>query len=312
LVQRRRRHLRRNTLIFLGSLLTHAVVFYLANSEFQFYQLPEANEPAVQVEIVPEKTPPPPPFPLITPKLTPKPQPPSPQPTPAPQPQPAPTPQPTTPQVSIVKAPPAAPTPAPAKVAATPAPAPKPAPAPTPLAPTAQPAPPQPAPSVTLTHTAPKTVSAPKIVLHRPRDETSGLEPPISIPGAVFAPSPSPSTTAPPAPPSGALPGGGSVAGLPSGQLPGFGGGLKGGRLGCLNAVAAHLSAEQQARCTQAYGEGARETPVLDPLGTAKRAELDREAAQEAASQKYRDTTVGGTLSSPTPGQPKILQKPSE
>jgi hypothetical protein len=312
MAQRRRRHLRRNALIFLGSLVGHIVVFYLANSELQFYQLPQPNEHAVQVEIVPEQVPPPEPFPLITPKPAPQQQPPSTPPTPAPQPQPAPTPQPSAPQVTIVKPAPVAAAPTPARTSSAPAPAPKPAPTPVPLAPATpapQPGPPQAAPHVTLSQTAPKTVAAPKIVLHKSREEATSLAPPVSIPGAVFAPTPAPA-------PAGAAPGGaaagGGLAGLPSGQLPGFGRGLRGGRLGCVNAAALHLSAAEQAKCDQAYGEGAYETPVLDPIGSAKRAELDKEAAQQSASQRYRDTTVGGTGAQAMPGQPKVFQKPGE
>ena len=54
---RRRREVRRNTLVFLGSLLGHLLFFYIVAREFSFYRLPEP--PAVQVEIVPEEAPPP-------------------------------------------------------------------------------------------------------------------------------------------------------------------------------------------------------------------------------------------------------------
>jgi hypothetical protein len=156
---------------------------------------------------------------------------------------------------------------------------------------------------------APQThaVAAPHIVLHKSREAGTPLEPGLNLPGATFAP-----------PPQAAAPGGGAPSGaggppgggLPGGRLPAFGSGLRGGPLGCANAAVLHLTPEEQARCDEAFGEGALQSPRMDPIGSSKRQLLDSEAAQEEAARKYRDSMPAGSAATPTPGQPKILQTP--
>jgi hypothetical protein len=150
---------------------------------------------------------------------------------------------------------------------------------------------------------------APKIVLHKPKEHGSGLAPAVAIPGAIFAPPTGPASQA--AAPSGA-PGGGGGPGLPGGVLPGFGAGLRGGVLGCANAEALHLSAAEKARCAEAFGEGALESPRMSAIGASRRAELDHEAAAEAAAQKYRDSTPAGSEARPIAGQPRIFHSPAQ
>ena len=306
--QRRRRHLRRNVLVFLASLVAHTGLFFFVVKDFHFYTLPEPPQEAVQVEIVPQPEPIPPP---IKPVVQPTPKPPTPPPTPQAQQQPTPpkpllpTPQRATPSPTPTA--PVAATPKP-----TPTPAPKLAPSPTPLAP------PTPAPtpgpprvvsqSALVKSQAQVAAPAPKIVLHRPREEGSQLAPAVAIPGATFAPPTGPAPTA--AAPSGGAPGGG--AGLPGGALPGFGGGLRGSALGCANAEALHFTAAEKARCAQQFGEGARESPVMSAIDASKREELDHEAASAAAAQKYRDSTPSGTEARPVQGQPRLGHSPSE
>ena len=316
MAQRRRRQLRRNVLVFLGSLIAHVGLFFAVVKDFHFYTLHEENEQAVEVQIVPQPEPIPPPviLPPIKPPVQPTPKPPSPAATP-------PTPQPTPPKLQPPT--PARPTPQPvqtptAPVAAppkaTPTPAPRPTPAPTPLAP------PTPAP----TPGPPKMVSqstavashaaapspAPKIVLHKAKEQGAPLAPAVAIPGAIFAP---PNGAAPQGPaPGGGAPGGGSGPDLPGGSLPGFGGGLRSSALGCANAEALHFTAAEKARCAQAFGEGAKETPVMSAIDASKRQELDHEAASDAAAQKYRDSMPTGTDVRPLPGQPRLGHSPSE
>src|SRR5450755_3974953 len=94
MAQRRRRQLRRNVLVFLGSLVAHVGLFFFVVKDFHFYPLHEEPREAVQVEIVPQPEPIPPPVFLphiVKPQVQPTPTPPSPPPTP-------PTPQPTPPK----------------------------------------------------------------------------------------------------------------------------------------------------------------------------------------------------------------------
>ncbi|HXQ12984.1 MAG TPA: hypothetical protein VN814_00015 [Caulobacteraceae bacterium] len=309
--------MRRNVLVFLGSLVAHVGLFFFVVKDFHFYPLREEPEEAVQVQIVPQPEPIPPPVILpriVKPQVQPTPTPPTPPPTP-PQPQPTPPkPQPPTP---------ARPTPQPvqtptAPVAATPkptpTPTPRPAPSPTPLAPPA-PAPTPGPPKVVYQSSMVRTQAqvatpAPKLVLHKSKEQGAPLAPSVAIPGAVFAPPTGPAPQG--AAPAGGAPGGGAGTGLPGGALPGFGAGLRGSALGCANAEALHLSPAEKARCAQAFGEGARESPVMSAIDASKREELDHEAASAAAAQKYRDSTPAGSEARPISGQPKILQSPGQ
>jgi hypothetical protein len=152
---------------------------------------------------------------------------------------------------------------------------------------------------------------APKLVLHKSKEQGAPLAPSVAIPGAVFAPPTGPTPQAAAAPAGGA-PGGGAGPGLPGGALPGFGAGLRGSALGCANAEALHLSAAEKARCAQAFGEGARDSPVMSAIDASKRQELDHEAAAATAAQKYRDSTPAGSEVRPIPGKPRILQSPAQ
>ena len=310
--QRRRRQLRRNVLVFLGSLVAHTGLFFLVVSQFHFYPLREEPQEAVQVEIVPPVQPIPPPVipPPIKPVVQPTPKPPTPPPTPQPQPQPTPPkPQPPTPQRATPAPTPTAPVAAAPKP--TPAPAPKPAPSPTPLAPPTPaptPGPPKVVSASQLVKSQAQVASTPKIVLHKNKDQGAPLAPAVAIPGAIFAPPTGPAPTA--AAPSGGALGGG--AGLPGGALPGFGGGLRGSALGCANAEALHFTAAEKARCAEQFGEGARESPQMSAIDASKRQELDHEAASAAAAQKYRDSTPSGTEARPVPGQPRLGHSPTE
>jgi hypothetical protein len=157
-----------------------------------------------------------------------------------------------------------------------------------------------------------KAFAAPHLVLHRNRNEAGApLAPSVNIPGATVAP-PQQASGAPSGAPGGPAGGGAPGGGLPSGRLPGFGSGLRGSVLGCANAAALHLSKEEQAKCDQAFGTGARESPQMDPIGATKRADIDRQAAQEQAAQRYRDSTPAGSEASPIAGQPRILHRPGE
>ncbi|MBV9994384.1 MAG: hypothetical protein JO127_04145 [Caulobacteraceae bacterium] len=309
MAQSRRRHARRDALVFLGSLLAHALVFFFAARELTIpFRLPRAQEPAFQVEIQPPETPIIPPPPEVVPR---------PQPTPKPQAQPQPAPPVTAPPAPTPQ-PPAATT-APAKAAVNPAPAPAPRAAelPTPLAPPAaapQPGPPQETPQAPKVAIQPKVITAPTLRLHRSNQENaSPLAPPVSIPGAVFAQ---------PGPPQGAGPqgagpkGAGAVAGgagLPGGVLPGFGGGLRGSLLGCIDQSAAKLSAEEKARCAERLGEGVKVAPAMDPIGASRRQVLNDQAARQSAADKYRDETpplTNGDPAATIPLQPRLGHKP--
>jgi len=314
MAQRRQRHLRRNVLVFLGSLIAHTGLFFLVVSEFHFYPVRDLPEEAVQVQIVPPPPEPIPPIPIlppIKPVVQPTPKPPTPPPTPQAQPQPTPPkPQPPTPQRATqpVQTPTA---PAAAAAKPNPAPAPKPAPAPTPLAPAApapNPGPPKVVAQSSVVKSQAKVAATPKIVLHKDKDRGAPLAPSVAIPGATFAPPAGPAPQAA-APAGGGAPGGGT--GLPSGALPGFGTGLRGSALGCANAEALHFTGAEKAHCAQMFGEGARESPQMSAIDSSKREELDHEAATGAAARKYRDSTPSGTEAEPVPGQPKILQSPA-
>jgi hypothetical protein len=170
--------------------------------------------------------------------------------------------------------------------------------------------PPKAAPQVSVAAPATHAVPAPHIVLHKSREAGTPLEPGLNLPGATFAPPPQ--AAAPGGAPGGpgGAPGGGLPGGLPSGRLPAFGSGLRGGPLGCANAAVLHLTPEEQARCDEAFGEGALQSPRMDPIGAGKRQELNSEAAQQDAARKYRDSTPAGPSDHPQPGQPKLLQTP--
>jgi hypothetical protein len=313
MAQRRQRHLRRNVLVFLGSLAAHTGLFFLVVNQFHFYPLRYQPEEAVQIEIVPQPVEPIPPIPIlppIKPVVQPTSKPPTPPPTPQAQVTP-PKPQPPTPARAAPQ-----PTPTPTAPVAAPAkpvqaPAPKPAPTPTPLAPATPaptPGPPRVVSQSQVVKSQAQVASTPKIVLHRSKDQGAPLAPAIAIPGATFAP---PTGPAPSAAPGGGAPGGG-VSGLPGGALPGFGGGLRGSALGCANAEALHFTAAEKARCAQQFGEGARESPQMSAIDASKRQELDHEAASAAAAQKYRDSTPSGSEARPVEGQPRLGHSPSE
>jgi len=314
MAQRRHRHLRRDVLVFLASTALHVALFVIAASEFTYYPPPPETRAPVEVEIVPEAEQPipPPPIPrIIKERLapTPTPQPPTPQPQP-PKPQ-TPTQARAAPQAAPVQSAPLQANRAPAL-----APALKPTLAPA-LAPISPAAPaPTPGPPRVTAPAAPtvqsKAFASPHIVLHRNRNAAGApLAPSVSIPGAVEAP-PQRASGAPLGAPGG--PGGGARAGggLPAGALPGFGPGLRGSLLGCANAAALHLSKAEQAKCDEALGDGARESPQMDPIGATRRAEIDRQATTEEAAERYRDSTPGGSEVRPIAGQPRILHRPGE
>jgi hypothetical protein len=306
--QRRRRQLRRNVLVFLGSLVAHTGLFFLVVSEFHFYPPRNAPEEAVQVELVPQPEqpiPPPPILPPIKPTPQPTPKPPAPPPTPQAQPTPPkpqpPTPARATPQPVQTPTAPAAAPPKPIQ-APTPKPAPLPAPAPAPA-----PGPPRVVSQSAVVKSQAQTAANPKIVLHKDKDRGAPLAPSVAIPGATFAPPAGPAPSAATA--TGGAPSGG---GLPGGALPGFGRGLRGSTLGCANAEALHFTAAEKARCAQQFGEGALESPQMNAIDASRRQELDHEAASAAAAQKYRDSTPSGSEARPVAGQPKILQSPAQ
>lgn len=318
MAQRRRRQLRRNVLVFLASTAFHVGLFFIAISEFTYYPPPSLAPAPVQLEIVPpsEQPVPPPPIPRIIVKQQPTPtQTPAPPPTPQPQPPQPPKPQPP----ARVAAQPAPVQSAPLQAKRAPALAPSPKPtlaqplAPiTAAAPTPTPGPPR-VTAPALPNAQSKAFASPHIVLHRNRNEAGApLAPSVAIPGAVEAPPQQASGApngAPGGPSGGGAPGG---RGFPAGSLPAFGGGLRGSVLGCANAAALHLSRAEQAKCDEAFGTGAHESPVMDPIGATKRAEIDRQAAAEQAAQRYRDSTPAGSEATPISGQPRILHKPGE
>jgi hypothetical protein len=79
---------------------------------------------------------------------------------------------------------------------------------------------------------------------------------------------------------------------------------LRGGPLGCANAAALHFTPAEQARCDEAFGAGARESPHMDPIGAARRSQFDSESAAQDAARKYRDSTPAGSDVRPEAGQP--------
>ncbi|HTX48902.1 MAG TPA: hypothetical protein VME40_05875 [Caulobacteraceae bacterium] len=318
-MDRRRHDVRRRVLVSLGSLAGHFLVFLIALKQFQFFPSPPEQTPPMQVEIVPEtipplvRPPPPPPLPPVPKLATPK---------PAPQPQLQP-PQPAKPQPIAAK-PQVAPKPvitatAPVKTALNPtlSPAPRPAPKPSELAPplpSQVEGPPKPVPASSLTRATTQMAPAHTLILHKNEQNGSPLVPSVSIPGAVFA-QPAPSGGAPPA---GGQPGGvGQASGrgggnFPGGALPGFGRGLRGGALGCMNAEALHLSQAEVQRCEEAYGANTLAAPRMDRIDASKRAVLDQEAAGEQAAQRYRDSMPTGAVTAPIAGQPRDGHTPSE
>ncbi|HEY1427217.1 MAG TPA: hypothetical protein VGF50_11140 [Caulobacteraceae bacterium] len=318
MAQRRRRHLRREVLVFLASTAFHVALFFIAISEFTYYPPPPVAPAPVQLQIVPEaeQPVPPPPIPRIVIKqhLAPTP---TPAPPPTPQPQPPTPPKPQPPARVAAQPAPVQSAPLQAKRAPALSPSPKPTLAPS-LAPISPAAPaPTPGPPRVIAPAAPtaqsKAFASPHIVLHRNRNEAGApLAPSVAIPGAVEA-APQQASGAPsggaPGGPGGGAPGG---RGLPGGSLPGFGSGLRGSMLGCANAAALHLSRAEQAKCDEALGTGAHESPVMDAIGATKRAEIDRQAAAEQAAQRYRDSTPSGSEATPIAGQPRIGHRPGD
>jgi hypothetical protein len=160
-------------------------------------------------------------------------------------------------------------------------------------------------------------VATHQLVLHKSQQPASSLAPPVSIPGAIFAPPPQPggpqaggATSA-----LGGAPGGANAPGaahFPGGKLPGFGTGLRGGALGCMNAAALNLTTAEKERCDAAYGMGTTSAPQMDHIDASKRAVIDQQAAQELAAQKYRDSTPPGTDSTPEAGQPRLGHAPGQ
>lgn len=298
MADQRRRHFRRNALIFAGSLVGHLVAFFVAISNFQFYPPPPAieTEQPVELQLVPPTQTPPPPFPIVRPRAQPTQQPP-------------PSPPPTLQRQATTSLPQAAPQPTPKVTAPAPQfvrPTPLPAPQLAPMAPPA-PAPPTPVPAASLKNPQTHTVNAPHLVLHRDRNAAAG-QPSVSIPGAVFAPTPQAQAGRP----AGGGAAGGGAHGFPGGALPGFGNGLRDSLVGCANADAVHLSLAERAHCAETFGEGTRETQQMDPIGAARRAVLNGEAASESAAERYRNSTPAGSEATPIAGQPRILTKPGQ
>jgi len=317
MARRPRRNVRRSVLVFLGSILGHLCVFWIAFNEFTFFPMPREELPPMQVELVPPETvppvPPPPIPPIPKPVVTPKPA----QPTPQPQ---QPTPQPPKPEPMVAK-PQAAPKPevvqtAPVKSATNPtlSPAPRPSTLPSRLAPPLPSqieGPPKAVPASSVTKAQTQMAPARPIILHKSEQNGSPLVPSVSIPGAVFA---EPAPTGASAAGGGQQAAGGGAGGgaLPGGSLPGFGAGLRGGALGCMNAAALHLTVAEQQRCAEAYGANTRIAPQMDRIDASKRAVLDAEAAGEQRAEKYRDSTPSGTESTPVAGQPRVGHAPDE
>jgi hypothetical protein len=50
----------------------------------------------------------------------------------------------------------------------------------------------------------------------------------------------------------------------------------------------------------------------MDAIDASKRAEFERESAAQAAAQKYRDSTPGGSDATPEAGQPRAGHSPSQ
>src|SRR5579863_10275585 len=170
----RRRHLRRDVLVFLVSLAFHVALFFIAAGEFNFYPPPPPTQAPLQVEIVPPAVPPipppPPPIPIVKPQILPTPQPPSPPPTPQPQPKPQPAQQIPSPQRLTQQKTVTAQAPIKAAVNPTPIPSRTIAPAPTLLTepiPAPQPGPPQAVAQQSLSQVQPKAVPAHQLILHK-------------------------------------------------------------------------------------------------------------------------------------------------
>lgn len=180
--------------------------------------------------------------------------------------------------------PPAPPAPTQARTPPKPTPLPAPAPArPTPPTP-AKPTPPQLAPPAPAAPPAPKAPPL-KLNIHKPKEEAPGYVQPLPM-----APAPTPA-----APPVGSsAPGSrlGAIQAWPSGTFPNGGPGLRGSLVGCANASAARLSATEQARCAERFGQDIHHAPALDPIDAAKRAAYDRAVAREEAKRAYRAGTV--------------------
>ena len=92
------------------------------------------------------------------------------------------------------------------------------------------------------------------------------------------------------------------------GMLPGGGPGLRGTLVGCANAEAVKLTAEERNRCSERFGAGAPQAPPLSGIAPAKRREYDDAAATGEANRRYRDSTpvgtadtAAGTLGTPKP-----------
>jgi hypothetical protein len=161
------------------------------------------------------------------------------------------------------------------------------------------------APHAVIVASKPHVVAAPTLRLHKSTDvNASALAPPVSIPGAVFA---APSQAGGQSAGAGA-PGGGGAGGLPGGALPGFGNGLRGSLLGCINQAIVKLTPEEQARCAERLGEGAQTAPAMDPIGASGRSVLDD--AREQSAQRYRDNTTPGNAEHTIPDQPRLGHTP--
>jgi len=280
-------------------------------SEFRFYPVVQEQEPAVQVEIVPEPPPvvPPPPERLIAAR---KPAPASPPPTPQLRPKAQshpirPTPklvaQPAAKESGLVKLTPNA----------KPMPAPKLAPALSPLAPATsahRPGPPKAVPASSLVKSQPQAANTPQSILLRKKraEEAARLATGASLPSAFAPPAPPGGATASAAAP-GAAPGGGP-GGFPAGAFGRFGSGLRGSLIGCVDAAVVKLTTQEKARCAERFGAGALIAPRMDPIGATRRAAFEEEAAKEAATQKYLDSMPPPAGSHSIAGQPTALKQP--
>ncbi|HZZ34679.1 MAG TPA: hypothetical protein VFE03_03070 [Caulobacteraceae bacterium] len=326
---------RRDTISLVLSAIFHIIALaYVAQTVVPRYALtpPTPVEEPVPVEIVP---PPPPPEPIVPPPkveppkleeqpLPPKPEPipPKPEPTPPQPAPPAPTPTPPKPEPPKPEPPKPAPAkpsplpapvqqtteqpkPAPAKVAPAPAPTPKPAPAPviqpSTAPPTPTPGPPKPNPS---TSQSPSPLN-----VHAPAQQAPLNVPTLPMAPAGGSPGKPGSANAGGAPSSGApgpnQPGGAQGSRLnpyPYGVMPNGGPGLRGTLVGCANADAVRLTPSERARCNERFGANTAAAPVLDPIPPAKRNELDRAAARNAAERAYRGSVPNGN---PGPNAPE-------
>jgi hypothetical protein len=91
----------------------------------------------------------------------------------------------------------------------------------------------------------------------------------------------------------------------------GFGSGLRGSLIGCVDAEAVKLTAAELARCQERFGANARIAPRMDPIGSTRRTSLNDEAAKEEATRKYLGSMNPATAE-PIPGQPRALHQPSQ